>query len=345
MSTTINIAKERITAAAAHHFPLVSVLIAAYNHERFVRQAVESVLQQTYKNIELIVIDDGSSDRTFEIIEASVQDAPCVITALRNSANEGICRTLNKALSISTGEWIASLSSDDYFAPNFIEVMIEAARQRNFAPCVYHSDAINITESGRMLHRLMDVSKLPPAQGRCFWQIAEGRCKIVSSTCFAPRRLYACVGGFDETLVAEDFDIHLRMARITEFVYVDAATFFSRTVSGSLGRQTRKWEKDIFIALRKHEDLWKERIDRICETREVALYTRFMEEGDIEYAATYFRRMLRRQGQLRFAIFLCFQLAAVGLWYGCIGILRRNCFPSGIRHGLRLLFQNQRTST
>ena len=99
--------------------PLVSVLMPAYNHQQFVEQAVRSVWAQTYKNIELIVIDDGSSDRTLEILKRLSLQSP-ISMKVDTHANQGICRTLNKCFDLSRGELIAFLASDDQYSEKFI---------------------------------------------------------------------------------------------------------------------------------------------------------------------------------------------------------------------------------
>lgn len=99
---------------------LVSVIMPAYNCEKFIKDAISSVLAQSYKNIELIVIDDGSKDTTVNIIEQlSQQDSR--IRFLKNDKNLGVSETRNKGISLATGEWVAFLDSDDIWENNKLE--------------------------------------------------------------------------------------------------------------------------------------------------------------------------------------------------------------------------------
>src|SRR5450759_2817271 len=102
--------------------PRVSVVIASYNHERFVRQAVESVLGQTFGDIEVCITDDGSSDATPDII-AGIRDER--VRFKRFERNRGISAALNDAIRRSSGEFIAELNSDDCFLPDKIAIQLD----------------------------------------------------------------------------------------------------------------------------------------------------------------------------------------------------------------------------
>ncbi len=95
--------------------PLVSVLIPAYNHEKYVQETIESIINQSYKNIELIIVDDGSSDSTWEKIQSleSVCRERFVGVIFRSRKNVGTCETLNELVSLARGEYIYLTASDD----------------------------------------------------------------------------------------------------------------------------------------------------------------------------------------------------------------------------------------
>lgn len=102
--------------------PLVSVLVPCYNHERYVKETIESILNQTYKNIELIVIDDGSKDSSVEIIQ-ELADKYHFTFIYR--PNKGLNATLNELINLSRGELIAPLASDDYWDSTKIEEQVK----------------------------------------------------------------------------------------------------------------------------------------------------------------------------------------------------------------------------
>ena len=100
----------------------VSVLIPTYNVERFVEKAVRSIMQQTYTNLEIIIVDDCSTDNTFTILEKLAKEDNR-IKLYKNEVNKKIVETLNFALTQATGKYIARMDGDDYSYPNRIEIL------------------------------------------------------------------------------------------------------------------------------------------------------------------------------------------------------------------------------
>ena len=249
--------------------PEVSVLIPAYNHDRYVRDAIESVWQQTFRCLELIVIDDGSRDRTRIIAEELSARAPIRMTVVRRE-NRGLCATLNEALALSSGRWIAFLASDDYYLPQFIETNYRiAVASVDHAHLVLHSDAWMMDENGIRSGLVSEVSDTPPVRGtNALRQLAwNSQSVIVPATLFVSRDLLRACGGFDESMKAEDYDIHLRLSRSARFEYVGQPLYSSRVIQGSLGRKPWLWAEDIEQALRKHEDLLGQELQPILAKR------------------------------------------------------------------------------
>lgn len=107
---------------------LVSVIMPAYNSGRFIGDSIISVLAQTYTNLELIVIDDGSKDNTVKIIEQLSKQDPRV-HFVKNKINLGVSETRNKGISLASGDWIAFLDSDDIWEKTKIEKQMEYANE------------------------------------------------------------------------------------------------------------------------------------------------------------------------------------------------------------------------
>ena len=110
----------------------VSVIIPAYNHERFIGPAVESVLRQTHAELELIIIDDGSTDRTAEVIRG-YQDARLQYIY---QENQDAYNALNRGLSMASGDFVAILNSDDIYTPNRLQRLLEVQRSSG-AQCLF----------------------------------------------------------------------------------------------------------------------------------------------------------------------------------------------------------------
>jgi glycosyltransferase involved in cell wall biosynthesis len=121
---------------------LVSVIIPAYNHERFIGPAIESVLKQTHSNLELLVIDDGSTDKTGEI--AKSYDDPRLKYC--HQENQDAYNTINRGLGLAQGDCIAILNSDDIYTTDRLEKLL-AAQQESNAACLF-TDVIPISDAG-----------------------------------------------------------------------------------------------------------------------------------------------------------------------------------------------------
>lgn len=108
--------------------PEISVIIASYNTEAYIRQALESVLQQTVNNFEIIVVDDASTDSTVEVAKSFIDNRIKVIV---NHKNLGAAAARNRALREATGKWIALLDSDDWYAPERLEKLLQIASAKD----------------------------------------------------------------------------------------------------------------------------------------------------------------------------------------------------------------------
>ena len=125
---------------------LVSVIIPAYNHEKYVQETIQSVIDQTYQNIELIIIDDGSKDNTWQKIQEmkDICEKRFVRVHFETKENEGVCKTLNLLLDNAQGEYVALIASDDKYKPNAIEKEIEFLMLNpDYALCVGDNEIID----------------------------------------------------------------------------------------------------------------------------------------------------------------------------------------------------------
>lgn len=105
--------------------PKVSIIIPVYNVEKYIRQCLESVINQTYKNIEIIVINDGTKDGSMKIVEEYLEDKRIKII---NKNNGGLSSARNKGIEEATGEYIYFLDSDDWIEKDTIEVLVKNSK-------------------------------------------------------------------------------------------------------------------------------------------------------------------------------------------------------------------------
>jgi glycosyltransferase involved in cell wall biosynthesis len=213
--------------------PLVTVICVCYNQARFVLEALDSVVKQTYPNLELIVIDDGSSDGSGKLIKRWTTNHP-EVTFILNAKNIGYCKTFNKAWRISSGEFIIDLAADDVLLPQRVEQGVKQFQQASQDYGVVFSDAIYIDEQGKRLRLHSD--KYPHQvipQGDIYKQVIL-RYFICSPTMMFRKPVLDSMKGYDEALAFEDFDLWIRSARNFKFMYSDEALVLKRDVTQSM---------------------------------------------------------------------------------------------------------------
>jgi alpha-1,3-rhamnosyltransferase len=200
---------------------LVSVVIPSFNHARFVTQAIDSVLGQTLADIELLVVDDGSTDGSPELIRRHLASSDGSIPVrFVARENRGICRTLNEALAGAAGKYFAVLGSDDLWAPNKLARQVEGLESADDDVAASFSDCWVIDAEG--LRRGRMGLRFPFRGGDIYKDLLLLRFFPPAPTSIFRRNAIMELGGFNErTRVTEDVDLWYRMARSYEVAYVD----------------------------------------------------------------------------------------------------------------------------
>jgi glycosyltransferase involved in cell wall biosynthesis len=181
--------------------PLVSVIIPTYNRGWIVRDAIDSVLGQTYADVELIVVDDGSTDRTPEILD-SYGDR----LRVTRQANQGVSAARNRGIGGSSGTLIALLDSDDIWLPKKLAVQVDFFK-RNPAALVCQTEEIWIRNGLRV-----NPGKRHRKHSGMIFEPSLELCLVSPSAVMVRRELFEEVGLFDESLPAcEDYDLWLRV--------------------------------------------------------------------------------------------------------------------------------------
>jgi GT2 family glycosyltransferase len=191
--------------------PLASIVIPAFNAARTITSTVESALRQSLSSVEVIVVNDGSTDATAEIVEG--MDDPRVRVV--SQANRGLPAARNAGIKASRGAYVAFLDSDDLFLPDFVALGIDALRTRS-RPGFAYTDAYVLDEASG---RIRDTSAMaqfdppiPPPQDRSDFLIALMKINFVYVSTIVPREVLEAVGGFNESLTScEDYDLWLRI--------------------------------------------------------------------------------------------------------------------------------------
>jgi len=185
------------------HQPLISVIIPNYNHTRFIPTAIKSVLNQTYPRCEIIVVDDGSTDDSREVV-AQFGDKVRYIW----QKNQGLAGTRNTGIQAAAGEMIALLDADDEWAPEFLDTMIRLAGE-NPNGLVFYCMAQCMDVDGNDLPQLVGG---PPVAPEALYQKLLRANFIIPSTVIFKRQPLLEAGSFDASLRScEDWDMWLRL--------------------------------------------------------------------------------------------------------------------------------------
>jgi glycosyltransferase involved in cell wall biosynthesis len=209
--------------------PKVSVIIPTHNYAHFLPDALESAVEQTYRDLEILVIDDASRDNTAEVVEPFLRDARVLYRRIEHS---GLSGARNAGIRLSTGSLIALLDADDIWQPDKLERQVALFDGRPQVGVVYSR------------RELMDPERQPLAylqpplfRGRILEPMFLNNF-VCASSAVIRRSVIDAVGFFDVTLkMAEDYDMWLRVASRYEFDYVDQPLVRYRVGHTSLSRR------------------------------------------------------------------------------------------------------------
>lgn len=221
------------------HTPLVSVICLCYNQNRFVREAIESVINQSYTPVQLIIVDDASTDGSRETIKQVKEQYPQV-EVLMLDENVGNCRAFNRGLALAKGDYLIDLAADDILLPERIKTGVEVLAKAGDEYGVHFSDAELIDEQGKFISR--HSSKYPHntiPQGDVYAEIIQ-RYFICPPTVMFRKVVMDGLGGYDEALTYEDFDFWIRSSRIWKYSYTPEVLVKKRMVRNSLGSRQEK---------------------------------------------------------------------------------------------------------
>jgi glycosyltransferase involved in cell wall biosynthesis len=206
--------------------PKVSVIIPVYNGEKYILSSIKSAINQSYKNIEVIVVDDGSTDSTAEIVKGIRKLSNREKIKYIYQDNKGAASARNHAIRKSEGQYIALLDHDDIWERDKIEMQVNYMK-KNPDDCLVHTDAGFIDEKGNIIKEM----KRPEGfyvKGKCFKELFQQN-KIRTSTVLIKKKCVDEVGGFDENIhYIEDRDLWLRLSRKYPFGYLDTVLAYYR---------------------------------------------------------------------------------------------------------------------
>lgn len=205
------------TGRAARNTPLqpkVSVLIPAYNHERYIADTVQSIWDQSYPNLEIVAVDDVSSDDTFAVLRELSEGSPIPMTVTRNAVNRGPAFTLNQAASLASGDLFILFSSDDLLPPDRLERQVTFLESNPSIMILYGNGRGFDDRSNQRLgvcHPPEVIKLLAKTAEQIYLYLITNKNCIFVHTALMRRSLFEAVGGYDETMLAEDWTLNVRI--------------------------------------------------------------------------------------------------------------------------------------
>jgi alpha-1,3-rhamnosyltransferase len=223
---------------------LVSVLIPCYNHEKYIINALESIGKNDYELKEIILIDDGSKDNSYELAAdylAAHKDFFYGYQCLKQQ-NLGVTKTLNKMIGLAKGEYITFLASDDYLTDHSIRSRVEFLNKTPSRKAVignaYIVDEENRITDDDAAKKLFRANKKMLLSDLINKELTM-RWSVVGPTLLLKKEVYDEVGLFNENLIVEDRDFYLRLIRKNLLGYVDSSVAYYRVHSGNASRARR----------------------------------------------------------------------------------------------------------
>lgn len=262
---------------------LVTVIIPTYNSAQYLSAAVESVLQQTFKDFELLIIDDGSKDNTSELAKTFSDKVRYIY-----QENAGVSEARNHGIKVSKGKYVAFLDADDTWLPTKLEKQIDALRNNSEYKFCF-SDFVGVNQN---------LQPIEMKRGRLVDSAIKDlllRGNVVGSICtvLCERELFDKVGGFDPKLSqCADWDMWIRIATLTDFLFIDEQLVTYRQHDSNMSRNAILLEQDSLSVLEKGfsmDSVPKE----IKNKRRVAFARNYMVLAGTYYHSKLYKHFLR----------------------------------------------------
>lgn len=188
--------------------PKVTVLMSVYNGERFLKEAIDSILNQTYQDFEFLIIDDGSNDGSREIIQTYKDQR---IRFVNNEGNIGLTASLNKGLKLAQGQYIARMDADDVSFPQRLQMQVEFL-DRNHEVALLGAWAEVVDDNGKIIN----TWRYPTKDCALRWRLLTRNCLVHSSAIYCKDKVLD-VGGYNSAITyAQDYELWTKLTAIAQ---------------------------------------------------------------------------------------------------------------------------------
>lgn len=283
--------------------PLVSIICISYNHAPFIKEALDSVFNQSYKNLQIIVLDDGSTDDSQGVISKVVAGKQLMVVNHRQ--NFGYTKTFNEGLTLAQGEFIIDFALDDVMKPDFVSSGLRRFQSLDLKTGVVYSNADYINEESNVIGNHNEILFKKGminhlVEGDVFSWLLK-RYFICTPTMIIRKEVFERLGGYDENLAYEDFDFWVRSSRHWDYAYIDEVHLKKRKLDTSMSASRyRHWQNEQLQSVLKVCT----KAFHLCKTKDEfqSLYTRLNYEyrqclrNDASELADQYLQLLRVSG-------------------------------------------------
>jgi glycosyltransferase involved in cell wall biosynthesis len=252
----------------------ISVVVPAYNAEKTILETIQSIQKQTFSNFELIVINDGSTDKTVELLNTIV-DPRLKIFSYENG---GLPVARNRGIAHANGEFITFIDADDLWTPDKLELQIAALQQHQEAGVVYSWTAF-INDKGQLIY----AQEPSFFDGDVYPQLLVNNFISSGSNILVRRQFIESAGEFDPLLKsAEDWDYNIRLAALCPFAVVPKYQILYRKSQNSMTAKINVMEKAIFTVIERAFQAAPTEL-KVLKNQSMANYFRFIAKLYLEY--------------------------------------------------------------
>ncbi|WP_226063969.1 glycosyltransferase [Kaistella polysaccharea] len=263
--------------------PLVSVICACYNQSQFIIEGLESVKNQTYKNLEIIIWDDASKDKSVSIIEKWIEENSNLnIRFIRNVENLGLCKSLNNAYSYATGKYLQILALDDILLSDKIERHVSILECSGDLDALVFSDAYLINDESEYYQNKFIAyhKKYLSVNSENFYQELLEANFIPTMSILYKKSIFEQVGLWDENLIYEDYDMMLRISKEYNFIFDETpAVKYRIHAKNSHKSLVKKMGESTFALKLKHIGI-NENVDKFLKEYIIQKYLTFELNGE-----------------------------------------------------------------
>ncbi|MCF8078554.1 MAG: glycosyltransferase [Desulfobacterales bacterium] len=228
--------------------PLVSIVLPTHNRAHTIQKSVDSLLAQTYRDFEIIVVDDGSKDDTKRIVD-DLMTTDSRIRYIRHASRRGANVARNRGVREATGKYIAFQDSDDQWLPRKLSIQMDAIAKTGI-PVAFTS--FWRIQQEKQTHIPKKWRRIRPGIRLFHRELLKGNF-IALPTIVVERKLFHCTGGFDEELPRlQDWEMFLRLSKFTAFLYINQTLVHAYVGRDSITADKPLYRKSLEFIIQKH---------------------------------------------------------------------------------------------